>query len=132
MLPNAGYINTFGQTNWLTVLGFQASIFGHIIPSQLQSLSLYPLQEGIITSDILTQAGYLTSDCILRALGHQMNDYSQVIVQQLLAARYFYSGSTILTPVGLVAMHTGFLSKNIYKRHSIFPFGASIQAQSTD
>jgi hypothetical protein len=37
-----------------------------------------------------------------------------------------------LTPVGLVAMHTGFLSKNIYKRHSIFPFGASIQAQSTD
>ncbi len=95
-------------------------------------MSLYPLQEGIITSDILTQAGYLTSDCILRALGHQMNDYSQVIVQQLLAARYFYSGSTILTPVGLVAMHTGFLSKNIYKRHSIFPFGASIQAQSTD
>ncbi len=89
MLLNAGYINTFGQTNWLTVLDFQARNSGHIIPSQLQSLSLYPLQQGIITSDILTQAGYLTSDCIPTALGHQMNDYSQVIVQQLLAARYF-------------------------------------------
>ncbi len=69
MLLNAGYINTFGQTNRLTVFGFQASNSGHIIPSQLQLLSLYPLQERIIRSDIFTEAGYLTIDCIPTALG---------------------------------------------------------------
>ena len=150
ILLNAGYLSTYGQANLLTALGLQASIFGHIVPSQLQALSLYPLQATTMTAETLIQAGYLTSDCIptalgisalhirylprnnLAAFGCQFADYSQVSMTNLIEAKYIYGASNILTPVGLAAMRTGFFSRETYQRLGIFPFGASIQAQSTE
>jgi len=150
MLLNAGYINSIGQTNVLSALGIQASIFGHIIPSQLESLNLYPLQEEAITTDILIQAGYLTSDCIPTALGlsalHiryltannfvspdcQIDDYSQLNLLQLSSAKYIYGRSNVLTPIGLAAMHTGFFPKDYYQRLNIFPFATSSRTPSSD
>ncbi|CAF1581884.1 unnamed protein product [Rotaria magnacalcarata] len=150
VLLNAGYIGTYGQTNLLTALGVQASIFGHIVPSQLQSLNLYPLQGASLTSETLTQAGYLTPDCVPTALGISalhirylsnanfaslgcpFNDYSQVSVSQLSTAKYVYGASNILTPVGLAAMRTGLFSREIYQNLGVFPFGMGVQAQSSE
>lgn len=149
-LLTAGYLNAFGQIYLLSALGVQACIFGHIITKQLQSLGLYPLPRDGITSDILIKGGYLTNDCLLTALGLSalhigylqrsdltasgcdLGDNSQIPLQQLSNAQYIYGGLNIITPVGLAALHAGFLSLELYQRLNIYPFAANIQNPSPE
>lgn len=150
VLLNAGYVSTYGSATLLTALGVQASIFGHIVPSQLQTLNLYPLQTTGITADMLTQAGYLTSECIPTALGISalhiryfsnanfgslgcpLSDFSQASVSQLVTAKYVYGASNILTPVGLAALRTGLFTRETYQGLGIFPFNIGVQSQAAE
>lgn len=146
-LLNAGYITTYNEVNLLTALGFLATSFGHISVSQLTDLNLYPLQAGTITADLLIQAKYLTADCYPTALGlaairiHyiqttdfsefgcQANDYSQVSLAQLTAARYIYGQFNILTPIGISALQAKYLPEKVFQQVNVYPFGLHSQGQ---
>jgi hypothetical protein len=139
MLLIYNYINTYGQTNLLTSLGIQATIFGHIAPLQLQPLNLYPLKTLQLTLDVLVQAGYITNDNILTALGISAlhirylslkalsdlgctNDHSSVTLPQLEAAKYIYGTSKTLTSVGMAALSVGYFTIENYQNLGIFPY----------
>jgi hypothetical protein len=148
-LYNAAYINRFGQVNTLTALGIQASLFGHIVPSQLRSLSLYPLQGDGLNSNFLQQAGYLTDDCLPTALGiaasyirYLPNNFASsacqvagdypMTIERLVNNKYVYGASKIITTVGLVAMQSGVISRDVYRNFGCYPFSSGIQTQSSE
>lgn len=151
-LLNAGYMNTYGQNqnNILSPLGLQASMSGHITPEQLQGLGLYPLQTEGLTLDQLSQANYVTKDCVptaaglsalhmrylsvnnLAEVGCQFGDSSQVNRQQLLEAGHVYGSYNILTPVALAAIYTGVYSRDFYQRNNAYPFNSNDQVQRVE
>ena len=148
-LLSASYINRVGQTHALTALGIQASLVGHIVPSQLQSLSLYPLQGESLTSSFLQQAGYLYDDCLPTALGiaasyirYLPNNFASsacqsageypMTIERLVNSKYIYGNSKIITAVGLVAMQSGFITRDTYRNFGCYPFVSEIQSQSSE
>jgi hypothetical protein len=140
-LLNAGYITRLGHVHVFTGLGLLASISGHIVPSQLQPFGLYPFPDGAMTLNGLREGNYATKDCLPTALGlaalHtrylSMNhfasagcpadDYSHVTIRQLFAAKYIYGRYRIVTSVGLTALAMGIISRDIYQKLGVFPFG---------
>ncbi|UJR32137.1 hypothetical protein I4U23_019605 [Adineta vaga] len=146
-LLNAAYITRFGQSSVLTGLGVMASLFGHVLPSQLRSLSLYPFPNEMITSSFLQQAGYLHSNCLPTALGltaayiHylpsnfpstacQLNGDFQLSLDHLISAKYVYGTSKVVTPIGLLAMQHGHVSRDTFRNFGCYPFATSAVSQT--
>ncbi|CAF0765804.1 unnamed protein product [Adineta ricciae] len=146
-LQSAAYIIRYGQSHILTGLGVMASIFGHILPSQLRSFNLYPLSNEMLTSGFLQQAGYLQSDCLPTALGlaasyiHyvptnfpssycQLNGDIPMSVDRLINAKYVYGNYKIVTTTGMLAMQHGYVSRDVYRNFGCYPFAASAFAQT--
>ncbi|CAF1215014.1 unnamed protein product [Adineta steineri] len=148
-LRNAAYLNKVGQSTILSPLGILASLFGHILPSQLRPLNIYPLQNDMMTSGSLQNAGYLNSDCLPTALGCtasyigylpknyttsacQTSDDSPMTVERLANAKYIHGPLKLITSVGIVAIINGVLSRDDFKNAGCYPFVSGDQTPTSD